>query len=96
MISKTILMERYFREGGMETFSDEEAVGLLLEMAGCPGDRDILAGKLIERFGSLKGVLEAREEQLRGVRGIGKRTSGVIRMVLPFCRKWEQIGRAHV
>lgn len=60
-------------------------------MARCPGDRYELAGRLIEHFGSLKGILEAREEQLKQVSGINGKSVTLIRMVVPFVKRWERL-----
>lgn len=60
-------------------------------MARCPGDRYELAGKLLDHFGSLKGILEAREEQLKQVDGINGKSVAMIRMVVPFVKRWERM-----
>lgn len=60
-------------------------------MARCPGDRYILADRLIKEFGSLKAVLEAREEQLRNITGLGNKSVAMIRMVIPFVKRWERM-----
>lgn len=91
MIDDTILLERFEKENGMDMFDELDSVGLLLDLARCPGDRMKLARKLLDEFGSLKGVLEAREEQLKNINGIGKRTTALIRMVVPFARTWERM-----
>lgn len=91
MIVGTILMERFEKEGGMEYFNEQDAVGLLLDLAGCPGDRKQLSWKLLTEFGSLKNVLEAREEQLKRITGIGRKTAMLIRSIVPFIRAWERL-----
>ncbi len=75
----------------MDLFDDRDSIGLLLDMARCPGDREEITERLMREFGGLKGVLEAREEQLRKVDGIGRRTAAMIRMILPFTRMWERL-----
>lgn len=82
-------MERFQKEG-MDQFDEMDTVGLLLDLARCPGDRTDISRRLLDEYGSLKGVLEAREEQLIKVDGIGQRTAAMIRMVLPFARAWER------
>ncbi len=84
-------MERFEKEGGMEHFDEYDSIGLLLELARCPGDREELARQLLQEFGTLKGVLEARSEQLAKIKGIGKRTTLLIRSVVPFMRAWERM-----
>lgn len=60
-------------------------------MAGCRGDRYEIAEKLLYEFGSLKGILEAREEQLAKIDGLGRKSIAMIRMVIPFVRRWERM-----
>ena len=63
----------------------------MLELAGSRGDKIIIANDLLKEFGSLKGVLEAREEQLIKMEGVGKKTAAMIRVILPFVKIWERI-----
>lgn len=60
----------------MDAFDEQDAIGLILDMARCPGDRQWTANSLLREFGGLKGVLEAREEQLLKVDGVGKLSVG--------------------
>ena len=64
---------------------------MLLDLAGCRGDRYILSEALLDEFGSLKGVLEAREEQLIKMEGIGRKTAAMIRVIVPFAKIWERV-----
>lgn len=66
----------------------------MLELAGSRGDKIIIANDLLKEFGSLKGVLEAREEQLIKMEGIGKKTAAMIRVIVPFVKIWERINMA--
>lgn len=91
MIDNTILMERFKQEENLDVFDDRDVISLLLELARCPGDRSDISERLLREFGSLKGVLEAREEQLIKVDGIGKTTASYIQIVVPFVRLWERI-----
>lgn len=84
-------MERFEKEGGFEHFDDHDAICLLLDLAGCRGDRSCVAESLLDEFGSLKGVLEAREEQLIKMEGVGKKTAAMIRVIIPFAKVWERI-----
>ena len=95
MIADTILLERFEREDGLDTFDEEESLVLLLELARCRGNCTYIARQLLNEFGSLKGVLEAREEQLKKIEGVGRRSIALIRMVLPFTRVWERAALAN-
>ena len=77
-------------EGGLDYFNERETIELILEVARCPGNRGRMANVLMDEFGSMKAVLEAREEQLTKIRGIGKNTAATIRMVVPLLKAWEK------
>ena len=84
------LRERFLQEGGLDYFDERDTVGLILEVARCPGDREKMTDILMDEFGSMKAILEAREEQLTRIRGIGKNTAATIRMVVPLLKAWEK------
>ena len=58
------MRNRFIREKGFENFEDHQILELLLFYANTRGDTNPLAHELLDAFGSLKGVLEARPEQL--------------------------------
>ena len=53
-----------------ESFPDHKALELLLFYANPRSDTNPLAHDLIERFGSLSGVLDAAPEELEKVKGV--------------------------
>ena len=59
------LRERFMRENGFEHFTDTQILELLLFYAKPRSDTNPLAHALLDEFGSLKGVLEARPEMLQ-------------------------------
>jgi len=84
------LRERQQADKDLTTFSDYEILQLLISYTG--GEKSAkLAEKLLDTFGSLKGVLEARPEQLQMVRGIGARTASLIGMMIPMVRTWTRL-----
>ena len=84
------LFERFEQEKSLRQFAENENVELLLEAARCPGDREKTAQRLLDIFGSFKNILEAREEQLEAVDGIGPKTALAIKLVLNFMQKWQE------
>ena len=84
------MRDRFIREKGFESFEDHQILELLLFYANTRGDTNPLAHELLNAFGSLKGVLEARPEQLMQVKGIGKQQAVLISMVVPFTRVWHR------
>jgi len=86
------LRERQQADKDLTTFSDYEILQLLVSYTG--GEKSAkLAEKLLDAFGSLKGVLEARPEQLQMVKGIGARTASLIGMMIPMVRTWSRLCR---
>ena len=64
------IRERFRREG-LNAFSDHEVLELLLTYAIPQRDVNPLAHALISHFGSLAGVFNADENELREVKGVG-------------------------
>lgn len=74
------LRKRFQRAGG-EGLHDYELLELLLMYALRQKDVKPLAKDLIERFDSLGGVLDASQEELKHVSGLGPATAALIRLV---------------
>ena len=70
-----------FRARGLEGWPDHRALELLLFYAIPQGDVNGLAHDLIDRFGSLAGVLDASEDELKKVPGVGEHTALLIRLL---------------
>ena len=83
------LRERFLRDGNMTGFAPHEALELLLTYAIPRKDVNPIAHRLLDHFGSLHGVLEARQEELTEVKEIGPSTAMLIRMLLPLFRLYE-------
>ena len=49
-----------------------------------------LSAKLLDSFGSLKGVLEARPEQLLRVEGMNRTRASLISLMVPMARVWQR------
>lgn len=60
-----------FLQGGLDGFLDYEIVELLLTLGTPRKDCKAIAKVATERFGGLKGVLEALPEELRQIQGLG-------------------------
>ena len=84
------LRQRFIRENGFEHFEDHQILELLLFYANARSDTNPIAHALLEEFGSLKGVLEARPEMLTRVSGVGDRAATLISMVVPLTRVWNR------
>ena len=84
------MRERFIHDKGFENFEDHQILELLLFYSKTRGDTNPLAHELLDQFGSLKGVLEARPEQLMQVNGIGEQQATLISMVVPLTRVWHR------
>ena len=77
-----------FRENAID-FTEHETLTHLLQFAPNKGNKEEQARALIEAFGSLKNVIEARPEQLANVNGIGAKTADFIATMLPMFRVYQ-------
>ena len=84
------LQKLFMKEKSFEGYDDSSVLECLLSTAGVRTDVPTLINHLFTEFGSLKGVLEARPEQLMQVKGIGKQQAVLISMVVPLTRVWHR------
>lgn len=73
---------------GLDRFTDVQIVEMFLFFVFPNGDTNPLAHRLLERFGSIRGVLEARREELLTVRGIGESAANFIRFIQLFAGQY--------
>jgi DNA repair protein RadC len=66
---------------GLEGWSDYRVLELLLFYAIPQGDVNELAHTLVERFGSLAGVLDASPDELQKVPGLGEHTAVLLKLI---------------
>jgi len=69
-----------FLTRGLEGWPDHKVLELLLFYAIPQGDVNELAHELVERFGSLAGVLDASPDELRKVPGVGEHTVTLLKL----------------
>lgn len=75
-------LKQQFLEGGIERLNDHQVLEMLLFYSIPQKDTNELAHRLIQRFGSLSGVLDATPEILCEVTGVSQHTA----TFLTFCR----------
>lgn len=81
------LKERFLREG-LDSFSTHEVVELMLFYAIPQRDVNETAHLLVERFGSLTGILEADIEEIRDVPGVGAHAATMFKMICAVTRRY--------
>ena len=74
-------VKKEFLSRGLEGWPAHRVLELLLFYAIPQGDVNALAHALIERFGSLSGVLDATVEDLKSVPGVGEHTAVLIKLM---------------
>lgn len=77
-----------FLTRGLEGWPDHRALELLLFFAVPQGDLNPLAHALVERFGSLAGVLDASVDELMKVPGVGEHTAVLLKLVPAMGRRY--------
>ena len=82
------LRQRFIHENGFENFEDHQILELLLFYANARKDTNPIAHALLDEFGSLKGVLEARPEMLMRVPDVGERAAALISMASLSASSW--------
>jgi len=82
-----------FEQSGLEAFLDYEIVELLLMLGTARRDCKQKAKQAIEKFETLRGVLQASPEELQQIKGISPYNTFVIKLVQELARQFlkEQI-----
>ena len=80
-------LRQRFYEHGLDSFSDIEALELLLFYALPRRDTNELAHALLRSFGSFRAVMEAKMTDLMQVEGIGENAACLICLVAELGRR---------
>ena len=79
-----------FRENASD-MEEREVLKYILSLSASRKNCEEASAELLDRFGSLKAVLEARSEQLKTVPGIGPKSAELIASFLPVVRIWQRL-----
>ena len=77
-----------FRAEGLENFDDLHVLELLLFYAQPRRDTNPAAHALLDRFGSLRAVLDARPEELAAVPGVGENAAMLLQLFPQVTRRY--------
>ena len=81
-------LRQRFLSAGIGGFLDYEVVELLLKLADNRRDQKTAAKQLVNKFKSLRGVLEASPEQLKKIKGIGNANIFGLKLVQSIARRY--------
>jgi DNA repair protein RadC len=79
-------LRKRFREEGLDAFEDHQVLELLLFFAIPRRDTNELAHRLLHRYGSLSGVLEADPVDLERTSGVGEHAATLVSLVPSLTR----------
>lgn len=83
-------LRRRYETEGIDGFEMHNVLELLLFYTIPRKDTNEIAHRLEEKFGSLSAVLEAPEEELQKVEGIGPQAASFLHFIPQICRKYMQ------
>ncbi len=81
-------MKDRFLENGLDIFDEHQVIELLLFFGITRRDTNVIAHRLIKRFGSLRDVLDAPYEELLKVDGIGEHAATLIKLSAELSRRY--------
>lgn len=81
-------MKDRFLENGLDIFDEHQVIELLLFFGIPRRDTNVIAHRLIKRFGSLRDVLDAPYEDLLKVDGIGEHAATLIKLSAELSRRY--------
>ena len=82
------IRNRYLKEG-FSSFDTHQLLEVLLFYAKPRGDTNECAHALLERFGSLKALFEATDDERQEVEGIGLNTSMMFSVMVELLRRYD-------
>ena len=81
-------LKNRFLEEGLDGFDEINVLELLLFYALPRQDTNPIAHELLNRFGSLAGVLEAPTEALAQIPGMGRHAATLVSLIPALCRRY--------
>ena len=84
------LREQFTAAKSFDHWEDTDILQMLISLTGRRETAPV-ADALMDSFGSIKAILEARPEQLQAVNGVNSRMATLIASFVPMFRKWQRL-----
>ncbi len=81
-------MKKRFLEHGSDSFDDHHLLEMLLFFALPRVNTNLLAHDLLDRFGSIEGVLDAAPDELMSVPGMGEHAAALVKLIPALGRRY--------
>ena len=83
-------MRERVKNYGLDSLAEHEVLEYLLYLTNARGDTNEIAHDLIDRFGDFAAVLEASEEELCTVKGVGPAAAGMLHLMPQVSRYYSR------
>ena len=83
-------MRKRYLTGGFDGFQSHELLEMLLYYTKARENTNPTAHALIERFGSIKNIMEATLDELEEVAGIGEQSAILIKLLTEFTKRYTE------
>ena len=83
-------MRERIAQQGFESLADHEALEVLLYLTNPRKNTNVMAHALLKRFGSFSRVLDAEEEELCKVEGVGPATARMLHLMPEICKYYPR------
>ena len=83
-------MRERIAQQGFESLADHEALEVLLYLTTPRKNTNVMAHALLKRFGSFSRVLDAEEEELCKVEGVGPATARMLHLMPEICKYYTR------
>ena len=83
-------MRERIAQQGFESLADHEALEVLLYLTNPRKNTNVMAHALLKRFGSFSRVLDAEEEELCKVEGVGPATARMLHLMPEICKYYTR------
>lgn len=90
------MRDKFLSEGSFDSFPPHNLLEMMLFYSSPRSDTNELAHSLINQFGSIKDVLDAPYDALISVKGVGKQTAILIKLIQHIVKNYNYNGSSNI